>query len=491
MIPAVLDTLRSKATAFRRNDKGSVGVLFALTTFAVVSLVGGAVDYGRAVTARDQMQNAVDASVLAAARVWQTEKNVALAEEKGLQYYANNKPYGVPSVVTSFSTDLVRNAMVMEAEATIAAPFLSMALGTGFTVLARSEAMLAVGGGAETNLEISMMLDVTGSMSGDKIVDLQAAAKDLIDIVVWDDQSEYTSKVALVPFANAVMLNSTSLADQVRGTSKSTYCRTSGSPCTGYGTGNSNWNWGRPAKYYRFTNNQGGTNTWQLSSWCVTERIGTNKNTDQAPDTDANKVGPLYASTSADSCGDMNEHGGDLERNTIQPLSNDRTMLKRRIDKLSVNGSTAGQMGTAWAWYMLSPKWAYLWPEASRPKPYFTEKTQKIAILMTDGVYNTAHCRGVLAKDSGYGNDDKQINCNATNGVSDSQADQLCAAMKLNTGITVYTVGFALGGNTTAINTLKACASDTSKFYEADDGDMLRQAFRDIALQIAKLRLTQ
>ena len=49
-----------------------------------------------------------------------------------------------------------------------------------------------------------MMLDVTGSMDGDKIVDLQAAAKDLIDIVVWGDQSKYTSRVALAPFAPAV-----------------------------------------------------------------------------------------------------------------------------------------------------------------------------------------------------------------------------------------------------------------------------------------------
>src|SRR5262249_47712992 len=55
-----------------------------------------------------------------------------------------------------------------------------------------------------TNLEISMMLDVTGSMGGQPILDLKSAAKDLIDIVVWGDQSKYTSRVALAPFAPAV-----------------------------------------------------------------------------------------------------------------------------------------------------------------------------------------------------------------------------------------------------------------------------------------------
>ena len=45
------------------------------------------------------------------------------------------------------------------------------------------------------------MLDTTGSMSGQKILDLKAAAKDLVDIVVWDDQSQYTSKIAIAPFS--------------------------------------------------------------------------------------------------------------------------------------------------------------------------------------------------------------------------------------------------------------------------------------------------
>lgn len=490
----------SFAHSFSRDEKGSVAIIFALTSFIVIALIGGAVDYGRALTARDQIQNAVDASVLAAARVWQTENDLAMAEAKGLEFYEKNKPQNVTSAVSGFTSDIVRNAIVMEASADVPAPFLTAAVGTymrqsvefkNFTVYARSEALLAVGGNSETNLEISMMLDITGSMSGQKIEDLKDAAKDLIDIVVWDDQSEYTSKVALVPFANAVQFSSEALVDQLRGETKATYCRSSSSPCTGVGSGNTKWSWGRPAKYYEFTDNDGKKDKRQVSSWCVTERTGAHKYTDQAPDSDAAKVGPLYGSTSANSCGGMHRDSSDIERNTVQPLSSDKVLLKRRIEKLKEDGSTAGQIGTAWAWYMLSPNWGSLWPVASRPKPYFTEKTQKIAILMTDGVYNTAHCNGVLAKDSGYGADGDQINCNATNAISDTQADQLCTAMKTNTGITVYTVGFALGGNNTAITTLRNCASDTSKFYEAEDGDALRMAFRDIALQIAKLRLSQ
>ena len=163
-------------------------------------------------------------------------------------------------------------------------------------------------------------------------------------------------------------------------------------------------------------------------------------------------------------------------------------MLKRHLDKLSVGGGTAGHLGTAWAWYMLSPNWGYLWQSASQPKPYGTEKLQKYAILMTDGEYNTMYCNGAQAKNS----NGADINCNATNGPSYQQARTLCTNMKLM-GITVYTVGFALSGGTssTSYQTLKQCASSPDKFFNAEDGDELRLSFRAIALEVAKLSLSQ
>jgi hypothetical protein len=57
-------------------------------------------------------------------------------------------------------------------------------------------------------------------------------------------------------------------------------------------------------------------------------------------------------------------------------------------------------------------------------------------------------------------------------------------------GITVYTVGFQLD-TPTAEDTLKECASGPDKFYKAEDGEQLRLAFRDIALRLASLRLSQ
>jgi hypothetical protein len=101
---------------------------------------------------------------------------------------------------------------------------------------------------------------------------------------------------------------------------------------------------------------------------------------------------------------------------------------------------------------------------------------------MTDGEYNLQYdAKGITTGESGAGA--------AANGDSTTQARSICTAMKA-TGITVYTVGFALGGNQTAIQTLSQCATNAGTAYTADNGSQLQQAFRDIALKITQLYLT-
>lgn len=489
-------SLTHRIRVFRRDERGTTAIIFALTAIIGFVLAGGAIDYGRAITARHRLQGAVDAAVLAGGRVWQIENDLALAEAAARSYFETMRPADLLSHTLEIGADASRNALSMQSSALVSTPFLSVANIPSYAIDARSEATLASGRNAETNLEIAMMLDATGSMAGSKIDDLKAAAKDLIDIVVWENQGAYTSKVSLVPFADAVHLGSTAQVAAVRGPLKASSCTSSSSPCTSFTTGapsTTQWTYGAPARWYKFQRPDGSTNTWQASSYCVTSRIAASWTSDIAPTRNEDKFIPSYGSSSANTCGYMTIDPSDLEVNSIQPLTNDKALLKRRIDKLVVGGSTAGQIGISWAWYTLSPAWSTIWGAGHEPSAYHTEHTEKIAILMTDGEFNTSHCNGVVAKDSGAGSggNSTKINCNSTNGSSDAQARTLCAAMKNETGITVYTIGFALAGNATAIETLKGCASDTSKFYEAEDGPTLRQAFRDIAIQVSKLRLSQ
>lgn len=128
----------------------------------------------------------------------------------------------------------------------------------------------------------------------------------------------------------------------------------------------------------------------------------------------------------------------------------------------------------------------------NRPAPYSDLTTlgpkgapllKKVVVLMTDGAYNTKGAHN-------YGDASAMAQTISDNAVA------LCTNMKA-AGVKVYTVGFALGGNTMAINTLNACATSdptdppaqSSYFFNTSTGTELRAAFRHIALQLSTLRI--
>ena len=157
------------------------------------------------------------------------------------------------------------------------------------------------------------------------------------------------------------------------------------------------------------------------------------------------------------------------------PLTSDKRRLRDEVARYGTYSATAGHLGTGWAWYMLSPKWASVVPAASRPAAYDDKNTIKTVILMTDGIYNTF---GGLA--------------NAA--ASQKRSKELCANMK-SEGVVVYTIGFDLEhagpAKADAISVLSECASASSKFFRAEKPEELRAAFRAIALDISNLRLAR
>lgn len=432
---------------FLTDAGGSVTIIFAMLFLVMLLAVGGAIDVGRWLQAKTQTQAAVDSAVLAATRRLQIEPDntaSAIAAAKG--YFQANLGQHIKLINESVSFSVVPGGKGVRANgaAFVATPFLSLVSvdklpvlnlsGTGY-----SAALFQQGADSRVKLEISMMLDVTGSMSGQKITDLKAAAKDLVDILVRDGQSGSPVRVGLAPFSEAVRPGV--FLNDVRGLGPATS---------------------------RFLDNNGRWQVYKLSD-CVSERDGNAAYTDAAP-VGNDKLGPVY--TRDGSCQPSSE---------IVPLTSDRSRLASAIDNLRAGGYTAGHLGTAWAWYILSPNWNSVWPAASQPASYGDGSVKKIAILMTDGEYNLQYdAAGIATRENGNG---------AMNGLSDAQARQVCDNMKATT-IEVYTIGFALK-EAKAIETLKRCASTQQNFYLTEDGQQLRDAFRDIALKLSPIYLSQ
>ena len=444
-VPGPQVGLKDCARRFSDDRRGGVAIMFALVITSFCLFAGAGVDFGRWAQAQQQTNSALDAAVLAGARMLQIDRSNASGAIKAAQaYYTENTKSRIEVIDDSATFTPINNNKGFSGTSVsyLKTAFLGFANVTKLKVSAYSEAALPT-----QPLDISMMLDVTGSMGGTKISDLKLAATDLVDIVIPDTATDARVRVALVPFAEGVRLpaSANSLAR--------------GSP--------------DPDKFTLYY--QSGRNTksatYRLTE-CVVERAGANRYTDVAPG-NGNYVMSLFNSSGV--C-------GLPAADELVPLTDSKTTLKDKIKNLVLSNTTAGQIGTAWAWYTLSPNWNALWSTPNKADAYDTP-TVKIAILMTDGEYNLQYdSNGVQTSSSGAGV--------AANADSTTQARELCTNMKAK-GITVYTVGFALGGNATAIQTMNKCASDLSKAYTPTSGSELRQAFRDIALKINQLYLTQ
>ncbi len=425
--------MRAHIKSLAQSRSGAVAPLFGLLAIVLFATAGGAVDIGRWNNARQQTISALDAAVLAAGRALQIDSSdidgAIAAAQSVYDKNVENRIATMNDTISFIVTD-DQTAVTATGNADIEMYLLKLVQIDKLALLDESgsdysKAKLAVNGNAGVNFEISLMLDVTGSMAGTKISDMKIAAKDLIDIVVWDNQSSYTSKVAVIPFAHAVNV---------------------GAPLFSAITGKDPADFNHP---------------------CAVDRTDSAKLTDDAP-------GPGKQVHVYEQKKNINSWTAMLPCNpstaSIQPLTNNKAVLNSLVDSFVANGYTAGHIGTAFAWYALSPKWANVWPAESVPAAYNTETTRKIAILMTDGEYNTHY----------NGNGD---------GDASAQAKSICTNMKAS-GITVYTVGFELGEGSTAEEVLTSCATDPNKYFDAADGDDLKQAFRNIALSISALYLS-
>lgn len=629
-----------------RQTQGNVALMFAIALPILMMITLGAVDLHQASKVKAELQDALDAAALAAARsVYSDNVNINRVGMAALK--ANMPRYFHAGSDDTATFVLANNRVTGEARvnvkvlvANIFLPPYGKLLDDYLPVGSRSEVLRA-----SRNVEVAMALDITGSMDNctrncpptSKLQDLQAAAKDLIDIVVQDQQTPFYSKVALIPYAAGV--NVGSLAAQARGpldsTTRSVTAATwvSGtvrtisnisraSPTTitsnghGFVTGDRVVLWnvqdipalnGVPYEVARISNNQfqlrtlsasnaassyqgsststsksayvakcvrsdcgltitaaghglsvndhvrltsmgglpqlneagfrvasvsgsqlilnstrslglaqtskGGVSysgggqlmngrdgaEWRVfstadgyinvlpSSTCVSERVGVERYTEARPSTAY--VGRSYLG-SDNACPSA----------AITPLTASATTLKAKIDQLRKSGSTAGQIGIGWAWYMLSPNFASLFDGAGKPGEYAPSETLKVAILMTDGEFNTPFRDGVIALDAGSGSGalNTHINLNSSNGDPFIQSVELCRAMQAR-GVVVYTVGFDLGSDTgkpnvvdSALDVMRQCAtSEQTHFFEANSGADLKEAFRAIGRDITRLRIAR
>lgn len=401
---------------FIREKSGNIAMAFALAMASILAILGLAVDFQRGVSAETGIQNALDASALAAARSLQNA-NTSEADAKALaetMFAADIKASNNNLICPRPTIVIDRDNGTVSADVTCALPTTL----AGLFGMEKMEINQASTSSIQiSNLDLALMLDVSGSMSGQKLTDLKTAAKDAVDTLI----TPYTGDRVRISYNTySTAINVGAYAEAVKGPSfdKSSPLRL-----------------------------------------CVTERDGIAKFDDAAPGFGK------YMNEEAKS---TDNKAMSCPSTSIAPLTSDASSLKAGIDKLSANGWTAGHLGVAWAWYLISPEWDNIWPTASKPHAYDEDGTIKAVILMTDGEFNTFYETG--------------------QGDSDQQAKKLCKAMK-DEGVIVYSVAFQ--APKAGKKVLKACATSDEYFFDASNGEELKQAYAEIASQLMNLRLTK
>ena len=149
-------------------------------------------------------------------------------------------------------------------------------------------------------------------------------------------------------------------------------------------------------------------------------------------------------------------------------LTNDRTKLINYISALTTDDATAGHLGIAWSWYLISDRWNALFDGDAEPVAFTDPDTTKAIVLMTDGNFNF------------FGH--------MTLGSSPQQARALCDNIKLK-DVSIYAVAFK--APVSGQRVLKYCASDPGYYFNAQNADDLKKAYKEIALSLSDLRLSQ
>ena len=439
-------------------------MIAALTIIPIVSIAGFAIDFQVTTTQKARVQQAVDSAVLAATKSMQDGKDRAYSLKEANDYFTGILNQSNNSGLVCTKIDLVYIDETEEMEGHVScsqATTLSQVAGIknlDFNV--SSAATYGIG-----KLEIAFVFDVSGSMgSNNRMKNLKVAAREAVDTLLpVEGYSGDPEDVRLAMVSYDTMVNAGPYFKAVTNENPTRTYTYSGSVwrCTNY-----NW-WGNCTNGYWQSNQY---RSYTITSTCVWEREGSERYTDKSPGHNR-WLRPITATfnSSTDSWSIDNGTNPYCNTDVPVPLTYNRTKLLDFIDDMTPRANTAGHIGQAWGWYLVSPEWNTVWPSGSKALPYDEPDATKVVIMMSDGEYN-------------------QVRPGSGNPNSATQARAVCDEMKKK-GIVLYTVAFS--APKAGQDVLAYCATNPAFAFKPSNGQELTEAYKSIARSISDLRISR
>lgn len=473
---------------FIHDEDGAMTIFACFMVFILIMVGGIGVDLMHNETERTRLQGVSDRAVLAAADMDQTLNPEAVVrdyfDKSGLGDYVSGVQVSPPSATRRVQVD---------ASKTMRTQFMGYLGVEELPVPAR-----AVAEESARNVEVSLVLDISGSMRfSNRMNDLRPAANDFIDLLLTPQTRDHTT-INLIPYAGQT----------------------------------------NPGPF--MFNRLGGQ---RLPAMALDAALGGILETDSHGTLDAadpGGVGPLagtrYVYPNVSSCLEMTPGaftGSSLptgadgqvphfmnwaiaanvmdwgwcprDQTAIQYFSNNADALKARINTMRMHDGTGTHYAMKYAVSLLDPSSrddvgaligaGQVLPQfAGRPAAYNDDQAVKYIILMTDGqITEQRRPDDVMHIDNptrelGNGHSGtSSVISNAGTNVAGFFAQCDLAKTQSPRPVIVYTIAFEAPG--VPEQQMRDCASSPAHFYAADGGN-IGDVFEAIARQISTLRLT-
>ncbi len=494
---------------------GAIIVAFAVMAPIIIGSAGMALDFSQAYLVQQRLAQAIDAAALAGAS---TSSDPDEIEAKVQQFFDANYPPEELGITFDPEVHVNGNEIQVSGHATYITFFLNVIGIDDITVEAETIVQRQIKG-----LEVVLVLDNTGSMAeNNNIGTLKTATKDFINVIFANTDNPLTVRIGLVPYSNSVRVGRYGLGQNPDGTdyNEGTVFVTLPSGVN-YTTTYESADWFGCVVEHKATNYSSSAthvsgskgqlwkngSSWNGHGW----NPGSTTNDPYSSDVLDDYTGPwdIYAfgrviaqnqkcsdysgysnsrcssCTGTDSkcstnycfCWPSNSSDGinqGCPRAYIMPLTSVQEDLLDRVDEMSTEGNTLGNIGMAWGYRVISPEEPF-----TEGSDWDSDYWQKAVIMMTDGD-NTEN--GTY---SSYWFTPKN---NMTVTKFNTRFAETCEAMK-EKGITVYTVTFTSAINTTTKNYYKNCATSTSHYYDAPTQAKLKEVFENISRELSNLHI--
>ncbi|GAB5389511.1 MAG: hypothetical protein Alpg2KO_24790 [Alphaproteobacteria bacterium] len=442
---------------FWRSEGGGVAISFALTLPVLITLIGGVIDHSRIVSAKQRLQFALDAGTLAASSLNQqdsAEDVVRRFIEQAVE--VSEVPLENLSLEVVMEEDLYSRRVEVVARVTMDTFFLGMAGLDEIDIAAVSTAEEKV-----TNIEIALVLDISSSMSGNKISNLREASLSFVDTVLRANDEGATT-ISVIPYGGTVRLPD--------------HFYPLVTTATEFSPDNLDYTVELPD---------------DVSGWNGCLEFHGDEVTDIDLEDDSYGILPNFTKWNRNNmwCPPDDEAVAIFHSSDYDQISD----VIGSFDNSSLSDGTGTDIGTSWGVRALDPIWQGRLNNANgedrQPVAYGEERTKKIMIVMTDGGI-TAQFRPPT--DITYEPDDDSIHYRNTatlynGGTARNNFDDLCTYAKQN-GVEVFTIAFQVN-NARNRGDMEDCASGDGNYYDVRSLD-IDAAFQGIANKVNPLRLT-